>query len=203
MSFKGGQMAQAQNSNINLIRFLYKRYRQKGKIVYTDILSDSIRIPNTWTGSHPDLLISSGDRHSAVSIETFDTLADEKIADKWKSFIGNNNTKLKIVVREEDELKVAKRLARAYNIDIEFQRVKKTPPEKRKVRVKTRSRRALKLDWVILITSLIILSVSLLLFGPMILKLFKVQDYYQPFDAERQIYKLQKSMKTLEPSRLK
>ena len=44
-----------------------------------------------------------------------------------------------------------------------------------------------------------ILSVSLLLFGPMVLKLFKVQDYYRPVDAERQIYKLQKSMRTLNP----
>ncbi len=196
-------MAQTQNSNINLIRFLFKKYRQQGKIVYSDFLTDSIRIPNTWIGAHPDLLISSGDHHSAVSVETFESLNDEKVADKWKSFIGNPNTKLKIVVREEEELKVAKRLTRAYNIDSEFQRVKRTPPEKRKVRVKARSRRALKLDWVILITSLMILSVSLLLFGPMLLKLFKVKDYYRPFDAERQIYQLQKSMKTGQPARLK
>ena len=93
-------MAQTPNSNINLIRFLYKRYRQQGKIVYTDFLPESTQMPNNWTGAHPDLLISSGDRHLAVSIETFDSLADEKIADKWRSFIGNPNTKLKIVVNE-------------------------------------------------------------------------------------------------------
>ena len=190
-------MTQIQNSNINLIRFLYKKYRQQGNIVYADVLSDSTPIPNTWTGTHPDLLITSGDHLTAVSIETVDSLADEKVTDKWKSFLKNPNAKLKIVVREEAELREVKRIAGANGIEIEYQRVKRTPPEKRKVRVKSRSKRALKVDWVIVITSLMILSVSLLLFGPMLLKLFKVQDVYNPLGAERKIYQLQKSMKTL------
>ena len=134
-------MAQTPNSNINLIRFLYKNYRQQGNIVYTDFLSDSTPIPNTWTGKHPDLLIMSGDHLTAVSIETFDSLADEKVSDKWKSFLKNPKAKLKIVVREEDELREVKRLAGAKGIEIEYQRVKRTPPEKRKVRVKSRSKK--------------------------------------------------------------
>ena len=185
-------MAKEQNNNTNLVKFLYRQYREKGLIVFSDIVPDCTPVPDSWVGSHPDMLITYRDHSEAVCIETYETLSKEKITAKWESILGNSNARLTVIVREVEELKAVKQLAKYYKLDIQSKKVKKTSPDKRRIRVKRKRKVGLKFDRVIVVTSLMILSVSLLLFGPYIAKLFKVQDFYRPFDLERQLYQLEK-----------
>ncbi|MFC1573885.1 hypothetical protein ACFL30_01745 [Candidatus Latescibacterota bacterium] len=181
-----------EHNNVNLVKFLYRQYRDKGLIVFSDILPDSNPIPESWVGNHPDILITYRDHSEAVCVETYESLSDEKVTSKWESILENSHARLTVIVREVEELKAVKHLAKYYKLDIQIKKIKRTAPDKRRVRVKRKRKRGLKFDKVIVITSLMILSVSLLLFGPYIAKLFKIQDFYRPFDVERQINLLEK-----------
>ncbi|MFC1606361.1 hypothetical protein ACFL47_00200 [Candidatus Latescibacterota bacterium] len=189
-------MAQTSDNNLSLIKFLCGSYKKKGLNVYCDFLAEVPMIPDTWKGMRPDLLVTYRDHTSAICVETEDSLDDYRTISKWKSMLKNSNIRLKIIVRDAEESKFAQKLVKENKLKIEVQRVKKTPAEKRKVRVRSRNRRSRRIDWVIVLTSLMILSVSLLLFGPTVFKLFQVQDYYRPFDSERQIDQLQRKLDT-------
>ena len=183
----------------NLLKFLYKVYTKKGSEIFSDSVTSGQPIPADWMGPHPDLLVIKRNRKTALCIETQSTLDDTGTIEKWKSILNNPKSQLHIVTRDGHTLALAKQLAKENKCRIKGFVAKRTI--KRQKIIKPRrffisgSRR---FDWILFAASLVILSVSILLFGPTFIEFFKIREYYSPFDQERQIDQLKKSLNNLE-----
>ncbi|MCE5249256.1 hypothetical protein LLG96_03460 [bacterium] len=143
------------------------------------------------------MLISEHHKRIAVCIEEGATFNEKATVLKWKSILDNPNTTLRIIVRDEDESEAIMQLAQRNNIDIECFRVKRSTQRKRKIPPKAGKKGGFRVDWVVIMTSVMIIFVSLLLFGPALMKLFKIQDESRPFETGKQIDQFQKTIDDL------
>jgi hypothetical protein len=173
-------MNQVQLCNTNLIYFLYRKYFRRNWKVYTDSVAESFTIPESWKGPHPDLIITKKESVIAICIESYDSLDESKVVDKWKSITENHVTKLRIIVREDEELDIARSLVEKYTINAECVRIKRRSPDRMRIKVKTKKKPHSNVDWVIVFSSLLIISVCHLLFGLKIVvgALFVLLVYY-------------------------
>lgn len=191
----------SQNSQ-NLLKFLYNLYNKKGFEVFSDLDSSIQPIPVDWTGAHPDLLVIKRNRKKAICIETQSTLEDTGTVEKWKSILNNPKTQLHIVTRDSRTHALAKQLADENKCRIQGFVAKRTVKRQKIVKPRrffiSRSRR---FDWILFAASIAILSISILMFGPTFIEFFKIREYYSPFDQERQIDQLKKSLKDMENKR--
>ena len=183
----------------NLLKFLYKAYNKKGSEVFSDLGSSSQPIPVDWKGAHPDLLVIKRNRKTAVCIETQSTIEDTGTVEKWESILNNPKTQLHIVTRDSLTLALAKQLADENKCRIQGFVAKRTVKRQKIVQPRrffiSRSRR---FDWILLAASLVILSVILLQFGSKFVEFFNISESNIPFDQERQIDQLKKSLKDME-----
>jgi len=188
----------SQKSN-NLLKFLYKVYNEKGYEIFSDSVTSGQPIPADWVGPHPDLLVIKRNRKTAVCVETQSTLDDTGTAEKWEYILSNPKTQLHIVTKNSKTLALAKQLADENKCRIQGFVAKRTVKRQKIIKPRrffiSRSRR---FDWILLAASIAILSVSILLFGPTFIEFFKIREYYSPFDQERQIDQLKKSLNDLE-----
>lgn len=183
----------------NLFKFLNKVYNDKGSEIFSDSVISGQPIPANWMGAHPDMLVIKRNRKTAVCIETQSTLDDTGTVEKWKSILNNPKTQLHIVTRNSETLALAKQLADENKCRIQGFVAKRTVKRQKVTKPRhffiSRSRR---FDWILLAASIAILSVSILLFGPTFIEFLKIREYYSPFDQERQIDQLKKSLNDLE-----
>jgi hypothetical protein len=77
------------HDNQNLLGFFYSKYRGKGLIVYSNVLSESPVIPANWMVSIPDILVVDRDEKSALFVESPESLSDSVVVTKWKSILVN------------------------------------------------------------------------------------------------------------------
>ena len=90
-----------------------------------------------------------------------------------------------IVIKDKASIDLAKSIARSNNIEITIQKMKKSPRKNRRAR-NDRFRKSSKSDWLILATFFVVLVIFLVFYFPSILSYFKLKEFYQPYDQERQ-----------------
>jgi len=177
-----------------LLQSLVNGYKKKGWIVCTDYMMGYENIPSTWSGPKPDLIAGHGNEIVAVSIEDAATLSNSRIADKWRDMIEENNARLVLVVKEKDLQKRAKKIAKINNVEVTIRQVKRSYRKN----VKSGSdifHQGSKVDWLIVFTVVVVFLAFIVLFLPNILAYFKLKEFYQPFDSERQQEYLKKREK--------
>ena len=174
------------NINLNLLKFLSKEYGKHGWNCYSDIINPDSNPPGGWKEPRPDIIIVKKAEIVAVCIESKTSLNNRNNIRKWKDILKSNYTRLLIVVRDRETSELAHQIASLHQVEIETRIIKKRYIKKAK---KSRSlflRRFSKIDWIIIITGILIITVFFFILFSHILPYLKVSDYYQPFDVERQ-----------------
>jgi len=167
-----------------LLQSLARRYRKEGWKIFADRLEGCERIPPTWNGRKPDLLAVRGKKMIACSLETPESLSTENPVDKWLEII-SNDVRLMLIVKDPDSLKRAKAIARSEGIDATVRLMKKSRKRGSKEEAQYIWKES-KIDWVIVAVIVLVFMVFFLTFFPDMLAYFKLRDFYQPFDRERQ-----------------
>ncbi len=178
--------------NINLLEFLAQKYKKSGWDVYSKGIRDFKGKPEEWVGILPDLITVKDEEIKAVCIESSSSLTNGNALKKWKEIRKNKNAKLMIIVREEKTLELAKQIAETNNIYIESLVVKKVVHRKKIWKGTDIFGKKSKIDWIIVITGIVISLCFLYFFVIQLHDFFKVEEFYQPHDQERQKELLQK-----------
>jgi len=168
-----------------LLRSLAKWYRARGYNICSDVLDECNAIPESWEGPKPDLVSTNRSEIHAVCVESKNTLRNTSVAEKWRAILKNENVKLMVVIKDRESLELAKSIAQSNNIKITLQMRKKSHRKNSRAR-SNRFRKSSKTDWLVLATFVVVLLVFLVFYFPSILSYFKLKEFYQPFDQERQ-----------------
>jgi len=168
----------------HLLRSLARGYKKEGWKVFADQLENCERIPSTWNGRKPDLLAMRGNETIACSLETPESLSAGNPADKWLEML-SNDVKLLLIVKDLDSLKRARAIARSEGIDVTVRLMKKSRKKGSKGEAQYIWKES-KIDWVVVAVIVLVFMVFLVAFFPDMLAYFKLRDFYQPFDRERQ-----------------
>ena len=172
--------------NINLFEFLAQKYRKSGWDIYSKSIPDMKDKPQEWIGILPDLILVKDLEMKAVCIESSSSLLDGNTLQKWDEITKNKNVKLLIIVRDKKTLELAKHIAETNNIHIESIVIKKVLHRKKMWRDMDIFGKKSKIDWIIIVTGIVILLCILYIFATRIGDVLKIKEFYQPHDQERQ-----------------
>lgn len=179
---------------MHLREFLMRQYQKQGWMVCTDDVEMDFLCSGGWSGAHPDMLLTRGNRKIAVCIETAVEHAGDYLAKKWRSILDNPGVSLLVVVREEHARDAVFSIANRHDIELECKMVKKTGARTRRVIDDTLKRRT---RLFALVLFLLVAFIAVMIVLPSARNSI-VPGYYQPHDMERQINSLKKELNKLE-----
>lgn len=176
---------------MHLRDYLIRMYQKKGWSVVNGFIEDNSGISVDWIGSRPDIFAIKGDRKIAVCIESETSPGREHLAAKWKSILKNPDISLVVYFRDKRMYELAVQTAEQYGIKMECKVIKRV--ERRK-KANFESLFVSRMNLFILMAVLVAVFVSAFLLLPSVRKYTNIQDYYMPFDHQRQMESLKKEI---------
>ncbi len=131
------------------------------------------------------MLITRKKEVVAVCIEDYDSLLKGDYVRRWESII-ENGVKLMLVVKDKKSHEKVKTAAADNNIEAVIRYVERGVKKKNSSSSSPMFDRQSKVDWVIALTIVVVLLAFVVLILPDLLSYFKMKDFYQPYDRERQ-----------------
>lgn len=168
----------------NLLRTLSHKFKSSGWQVKSNTLKGYDNIPRNWKGPVPDLLITKDDGSIALCIEDAESLSRGNHVNRWRSFEAND-AKLMIVVKDRHSHIIVKKDAAKENIEVVIRFVERGYKKDSSGKSSVFSTHS-KVDWMIVFTIVTVLLAFVVLVFPDLMSHFKMKDFYQPFDKERQ-----------------
>ncbi len=182
-----------------VIRQLARRARRRGYQVYSRHMEHTPNTPTGWRGPHPDLLVTRRGVATAYLVESVESLQDEKAISRWQALERMGNLRLYVVAKGREAAQLARKIKKERGLNARIQRSR------------PRSQRRRWFGWLIppssvpfVFATLTALLVSLFVSGVIpnffvyyeeFEKNLKVQmNIYQPKDAERHLYRIEKIM---------
>lgn len=136
---------------------------------------------------YPDLLLERHGSYLAVCIGSLPDMLDRRAADRWEELLGLDRMSLMVATLDRKALKAARAAAavRSLDVDVRYYRKKRRRAGAGKQDL-FEPRHGLK--WGTIAAAIIIVIVFLLLMSPAIRNMLHISDdYYRPFDRERQL----------------
>ncbi|MBI2881893.1 MAG: response regulator [Candidatus Tectomicrobia bacterium] len=181
----------------HLVTYLVGHYGRRGYEVYSPFLPGVRPAPDGWIGPAPDLTIVRGERTTAVATETVQSLLREATPARWIAFLENDIQGLRVVVRDRESRKIARRIRKALDLPFRIRLVghrphQIQPPRLRSFRLRRKQRRAIAIGAAIVGLSFVVGSTQpggrLQALGTQILTWFIMQArHYQPKNLEREL----------------
>jgi len=125
------QQTRLKYDQLNLLRYLIKRYTKRDFSIYTKLLREFKDHPNYWQGFVPDLIIKKGNKYRCFNFETTQSIIEETFLDRLKTMADIINTwhksiEINIIVRTKENVKIASRIIEEDKLPITVKFIKKT-----------------------------------------------------------------------------
>jgi len=141
-------------------------------------------------GACPDILLERNGEWLAVCIGSLPDVLDRRSADRWEELLGIDRMSLMVAVLDRKALNAARATAAARGLDVDIRYF-----EKKRRRAESEEsdlfERHPGLDWSTIAIAALILFMFLLLMSPIVRNMLHINDFYRPFDRERQNWELQ------------
>jgi len=120
-------------SEMNLLRYLVRRYSKRDYTIYTKYLNDYEDFPRYWKAYVPDLIIEKGSKYRCYLVETTQSILEETFLERLKSMaeiitLWHKPVELNIIVRTKDNGRIVKRLIDENNLPIIVKLINKSTP---------------------------------------------------------------------------
>jgi CheY-like chemotaxis protein len=125
------QLTRNKYSQLNLLRYLIRRYEKRDHTIYTKRLTEFEDHPNYWRGFVPDLIIEKGQKYRCFNFESTQSLLEETFSERMKAMAEIINSwhkqiELNVIVRTKENERVANRLIAEKNLPITVKLIKKS-----------------------------------------------------------------------------
>ncbi len=120
-------------SQLNLLRYLIRRYEKRDYKIYTKLLTEYEAHPNYWRSYIPDLIAEKGQKYRCYNLETTQSLLEETFLERMKAMAEIINAwhkpvELNLIVRTKENEGIAHRLISENNLPISIKLIKKSTP---------------------------------------------------------------------------
>ncbi len=183
-----------------VIRRLANRAQRRGFHVYSRHLEHAPNAPLDWRGPLPDLLVIRRGAATAYLVESVESLHDEKAISRWQALERMGNLRLHVIAQGRETAQLARKIKKERGFNARIQWSRPRPPRRRWFgRLISPSR--VPFVFATLVALLVSLFVSgvipnLFVYYEEFDKNLQVQmNIYQPKDAERHLYRIDKIMR--------
>ncbi|MCK4640698.1 MAG: response regulator [Candidatus Marinimicrobia bacterium] len=125
------QQTRLKYDQLNLLRYLIKRYTKRDFSIYTKLLKEFEDHPNYWRGFVPDLIIEKGNKYRCFNFETTQSIIEETFLDRLRTMADIINTwhksiEISIIVRTKENMRIVSRIIEENKLPITVKFIKKT-----------------------------------------------------------------------------
>ena len=125
------QQTRLKYDQLNLLRYLIKRYTKRDFSIYTKLLREFEDHPNYWRGFVPDLIIKKGNKYRCFNFETTQSIIEETFLDRLKTMADIINAwykpiEINIIVRTKENMRIVSRIIEENNLPIMVKYIKIT-----------------------------------------------------------------------------
>lgn len=127
------QKTRLKYDQLNLLRYLIKRYTKRDFLIYTKLLKEFEDCPKYWNSFVPDLIIEKGNKYRCFNFETTQSIVEETFLDRLRTMaeiitLWHKPVDLNIIVRTKDNERITKRIIDENNLPINVKFIKKSIP---------------------------------------------------------------------------
>ena len=116
---------------MNLLRYLVRRYTKRDYTIYTKYLEEYEDYPHYWKALVPDLIIEKGSKYRCYLFESTQSMLEEIFIERLRSMaeiitLWHKPVELNIIVRTKDNERITRRIIDENNLPINVKFIKKS-----------------------------------------------------------------------------
>ncbi len=125
------QKTRLKYDQLNLLRYLIRRYTKRDFLIYTKLLKEFEDCPKYWKSFVPDLIIEKGNKYRCFNFESTQSIIEETFLDRLRTMADIINTwhksiEINIIIRTKENMRIVSRIIEENKLPITVKFIKKT-----------------------------------------------------------------------------